>query len=682
MMTSNREKSIIITSRRALGGPPVDDDAMPSTEKRQRTLRETMARAENARDVRTALRFDDDAGDDGFEIVTTPNATTTTTTRTFERRRARVETFDDFTVAYVSNEAHESSLTETTTNMSHHHRNRPRRRRDVDEERTSDEAFARAISNELRVGLEAGKRSLRPEMYERLVRTCLRRRGARASARDAAAARRAVGILRACEARTPATALVRRADDGVTRRKSCGAVVDVTGAPPIVVTTAEAWTPLENAERSRDGARRGGGELDWFQFDELLDRSTHGDAPPTTSTTTTSMMTTPGRGSGGAVRRSARDRGGRVTGDETSDDDAESDDDDDDDDDDEDENDRKDPAYEHVGAKLLFIHSCAVFARDARLRLHALAKWRAAGGADAKRATSLAQNAMLYRFVVDIAPTDGHRNTFFIKMIELACLAAERLGAQRDGDADASTTSAEYYDAGVGSASTKTRPRSSVGSTVARSAAFAPTVAGAEDCGVLEVSSAARDVLEAIVALLDACEDVEGASRRHSKIRVQIEDAYAEAWKHTGAARLRRDESKRVFLREIRDPRLRLVRAREILARRVDRRHAPGILAGGDGGDGARGAVDVFDYVAGDAVRAVKAQQQSEGSGDYAAAASALGAVASAAAYGVACARTRDDGVAASLRACVDAYVAETHRKDVCDPAAVASLACAVAFVE
>jgi hypothetical protein len=269
-------------------------------------------------------------------------------------------------------------------------------------------------------------------------------------------------------------------------------------------------------------------------------------------------------------------------------------------------------------------------------------------------------------------------------MIELACLAAERVGAQRDGDADASTTSAEYYDAGDvdPTTSAKTRPRSSTGSTVARSAAFAPTVAGAEDCGVLEVSSAARDVLEAIVALLDACEDVEGASRRHSKIRVQIEDAYAEAWKHTGAARLRRDESKRVFLREIRDPRLRLVRAREILARRVDRRHAPGILAGGDGGEGARGAVDVFDYVAGDAVRAVKAQQQSEGSSDYAAAASALGAVASAAAYGVACARTRDDGLAASLRACVDAYVAETHRKDVCDPVAVASLACAVAFVE
>ena len=619
-----------------------------------------MSRAETTatavRDVGTTVRVDDD-DDDGFEILTT-----TTHSRAFERRRTRVRTFDDFTVAFVSNEARDSSLADGRPAAGR------RRRRDVDEERTSDEAFARAISDETRVGVDAGERALRPEMYERLVQTCLRRHGSRACARDANAARRAIAVLRAGESRTPATALATRADDGMTRRKSCGGVVDVTETPPIVVTTAEAWTPLENAERSGDGARRDGGERDWFRFDELMDRST-----------------TRGEGCESAVRRSARERGGRRTGDETSDegdDDAENDEDDDDDDHD-DEN-RRDPAYEHVGAKLLFIHSCAVFARDARLRLRALASWRAIGGADAKRATSLARNALLYRFVADVAPTDGHRKTFFIKMVELACLAAERLGAQRDEGEDASFTSAEDYRAADEGAAAKKRRRSSTGGAAAfaRSAAFAPTVAGAEDCGVLEVSSAARDVLEVIVALLDACEDVEGASRRHDKIRVQMEDAYAEAWKHAGAARLRRDESKRVFLREIRDPKLRLVRAREILARRVDRRHAPGVLEGGDGGDGARGAAHVFDYVADDAVRAVKALQQSEGSGDYAVAAAALGAVASAAAYGVACAQSKDDGLAASLRACVDAYVAETHRSDVCDPDAVASLACAVAFVE
>ena len=605
------------------------------------------------RDVGTTVRVDDDDDDDGFEILTT----TTNHARAFERRRTRVRTFDDFTVAFVSNEARDSSLADG-------------RRRDVDEERRRDAAFARAISDETRVGVDAGERALRPEMYERLVGTCLRRRGSRACARDATAARRAVAVLRARDARAPATATATRGDDGTSRRKSRGGVVDVTETPPIVVTTAEAWTPLENAERSGDGARRDGGERDWFRFDELVDRST-----------------TRGEGGESAVRRSARERRGRRTGDASSDeddDDATSDEDDDDDDDDGDGENRRDPAYEDVGAKLLFIHSCAVFARDARVRLRALASWRAIGGADAKRATSLARNALLYRFVADVAPTDGHRKTFFIKMVELACLAAERLGAQRDEGEDASFTSAEYYRAAADGAAAKKRRRSSTGgaAALARSAAFAPTVAGAEDCGVLEVSSAARDILELIVALLDACEDVEGASRRHDKIRVQMEDAYAEAWKHAGAARLCREESKRVFLREIRDPRLRLVRAREILARRVDRRHAPGILEGGDGGDGARGAEHVFDYVADDAVRAVKALQQSEGSGDYAVAATALGAVASAAAYGVACAQSKDDGLAASLRACVDAYVAETHRSDVCDPDAVASLACAVAFVE
>lgn len=601
------------------------------------------------RDVGTTVRVDDD-DDDGFEILTTHS--TTNHARAFERRRTRVRTFDDFTVAFVSNEARDSSLADG-------------RRRDVDDERRRDAAFARAISDETRVGVDAGERALRPEMYERLVGTCLRRRGSRACARDATAARRAIAVLRARDARAPATATATRGDDGTTRRKSRGGVVDVTETPPIVVTTAEAWTPLENAERSGDGARRDG-ERDWFRFDELVDRST-----------------TRGEGGESAVRRSARERRGRRTGDASSDEDDDDATSDEDDDDGDGEN-RRDPAYEDVGAKLLFIHSCAVFARDARVRLRALASWRAIGGADAKRATSLARNALLYRFVADLAPTDGHRKTFFVKMVELACLAAERLGAQRDEGEDASFTSAEYYRAADDGAAAKKRRRSSTGgaAALARSAAFAPTVAGAEDCGVLEVSSAARDVLELIVALLDACEDVEGASRRHDKIRVQMEDAYAEAWKHAGAARLRREESKRVFLREIRDPRLRLVRAREILARRVDRRHAPGLLEGGDGGDGARGAAHVFDYIADDAVRAVKALQQSEGSGDYAVAAAALGTVASAAAYGVACAQSKDDGLAASLRACVDAYVAETHRSDVCDPDAVASLACAVAFVE
>ena len=220
-----------------------------------------MSRAETnasaARDVGTTARVDDD-DDDGFEILTTTTTTTTTRARAFERRRTRVRTFDDFTVAFVSNEARDSSLADGRPAAG-----RRRRRRDVDEERRRDAAFARAISDETRVGVDAGERALRPEMYERLVRTCLRRRGSWASARDANAARRAFAVLRARESRAPATttatASATRADDGTgtTRRKSRGgvSVVDVTETPPIVVTTAEAWTPLENAERSGDGER-------------------------------------------------------------------------------------------------------------------------------------------------------------------------------------------------------------------------------------------------------------------------------------------------------------------------------------------------------------------------------------------------------------------------------------------
>ena len=176
-----------------------------------------MSRAETnataARDVGTTARVDDD-DDDGFEILTT---TTTARARAFERRRTRVRTFDDFTVAFVSNEARDSSLADGRPAAG-----RRRRRRDVDEERRRDAAFARAISDETRVGVDAGERALRPEMYERLVRTCLRRRGSWASARDANAARRAFAVLRGRieTATTTATATATRADDGTTRRKS------------------------------------------------------------------------------------------------------------------------------------------------------------------------------------------------------------------------------------------------------------------------------------------------------------------------------------------------------------------------------------------------------------------------------------------------------------------------------
>ena len=207
--------------------------------------------------------------------------------------------------------------------------------------------------------------------------------------------------------------------------------MDVTETPPIVVTTAEAWTPLENAERSGDGER------DWFRFDELMDRST-----------------TRGEGGESAVRRSARERRGRRTGDASSDEDDDDATTDEDDDDDDDEN-RRDPAYEDVGAKLLFIHSCAVFARDARVRLRALASWRAIGGADAKRATSLARNALLYRFAPGRRPHGWTQKDVFHQNGRVGVFGGGTPGAQRDEGEDASFTSAEYYRAADDGAAAK-----------------------------------------------------------------------------------------------------------------------------------------------------------------------------------------------------------------------------------
>jgi hypothetical protein len=252
-------------------------------------------------------------------------------------------------------------------------------------------------------------------------------------------------------------------------------------------------------------------------------------------------------------------------------------------------------------------------------------------------------------------------------MVDAACLASDRNVPCTRGTCDKGDT-------GTPSQAKKKR-RSFVHASLPCS-----TTAGAEDCGLNEISSAVRDVLEALSSLLDESESIEGASRKHAKIRVQLEDAYAEAWKSTGKARLKRDEAKRSFMREIRQPTNRLIRAREILSRRVDRRHAPGIVEGGLGGEHGQGAVDVFDYVANDIVRAIKAQQHSDGSCDYRSAAAALGTVIGAAAYGAFALDPSATEFKHSLARCVSAYVDETVRSDVVDRDATASLALALAF--
>jgi hypothetical protein len=362
---------------------------------------------------------------------------------------------------------------------------------------------------------------------------------------------------------------------------------------------------------------------------------------------------------------SAKKRSRRISDDEDDEDDEDDDDDSDDaygidDENQNDDNEKNDESdddpvdadAEFVGAKLLFLHCCAAFIRDARTRLEAFATWRthpSTTNADKRRAIGLIQNALLYRFVVDVAPSDGDRAALFSHLVDAACLASERIAAQtRDG---ACVSSATYH------------------SSTSTSIACAPTINGNEDCGVFEISAAARDACECVRALLDAAEDAEGASRRHAKIRVQLEDAYANQWKCLGQARLAEASAKRAFMRDIRHHSHKLTRARDLLARVVDRRHAPGILLGGLGDNSivnGQGARDVFEYISSDVVRAIKSQQHSQGSGDFALASAALGALASAAALGAADAFDATSYVDA-LVACVDALEGEFARSHVCD---------------
>ena len=437
-------------------------------------------------------------------------------------------------------------------------------------------------------------------------------------------------------------------------------------------------------------AAASGAERDWIIFNTALVYAAAG-----------SRAHALGDGDGGARRgrrstepsasaKKTRRRGGTTTTVSDDDDDDEDDDDDDDsttddddddqdkaDDDDDDDDDEYDDGRDadaaFVGPKLLFLHACAAFARDARVRLAAFETWKrhASSAQDEKRALGLIQNALWYRFVVDVAPSEGARRALFTNLVDAACLASERVAVQtRDG---ACVTSDEYHDDDDDDDTT---------TTTTKSIALAPSVNGNEDCGVFEVSAAARDACELASALLDAAEGAEGAARRHAKIRVQLEEAYAMAWKSTGkAARLADAVAKRAFMRDIKHPERRLTRARDLLARVVDRRHAPGILAGGSGdARDAQGAKDVFDYISSDVVRAIKSQQQSEGSSDFASAAAALGALASGAAVGAA--RVFDpQSYVASLDACAEALEREFTRSNVRDHTHVlASLNVARAF--
>ncbi|CEG00885.1 unnamed product [Ostreococcus tauri] len=592
-------------------------------------------------------------------------------------RATGTETFDDFTTNFISNEALEAS-------------GGAERKSRTDAARR-DDALASAIECEF-ANEDVGKvRVPRRETYERLVEGILRPGRGRTRTRTA---RRLTRILRECETRSRATSVATNA----------------SSSRLTVITTAEAWTPMMRSDamaaedarglaspRSPGWTKKRGVESDWTSlrtaghivqstlqppslvavsivrvrhpnrlpsqasidqfFLDLLERSAY-DGKCTKDTVGDAH-----------ARRSSR---ARITRKKDLDDDSVDDSDDDskasvssvsEDDEDPDEESAVAWSDAHVGAKLLFLHSSALLTRDANCRLRAFETWRDIPDS----AMKLATEAMLYKLIVEGAPTEGERSALFATLVDVASLAGERAGADLDA-----------VDDGNGRA---TPSNASLEST--------RDACGAENCSVREISSAARDVLDAIVRLIDACESLRSSNnpRVHGKVRTQLEDAYAEAWKRGAGSRsrLHSDEAKRVFMREIRDPKSRLIRAREILARRVERRHAPGIVEGGVGSatDG-RGAADVFNYVADDVVRAVKSQQSSEGGGDFPGAYVALGTVVACAAHGALRLDPSAKSYADALARCADAFQAEADRSDCTDRVACASasLALARAFAE
>ena len=611
-------------------------------------------------------------------------------------RAVRAPMLDDFTMHYVNTES--ESLADAGVASAASYRASARRRQTSKQrerdaaaaERRADARYIEALTTAMRV--ECTKVP-QPSAYSRLIDVCMRdRRHGLATVKDGLNARAAIRALARCDARARAISFDDEYDDdgggdGANAKRRRRDVIDVDADAPrdalkprTLRIHPDAWTPLDNAERSTRGettkrsmtstssttlipAHASGAERDWVIFNTALVYAAAG------------SRGVEALGDGDAVARrrrptstpdvSAKKRSRRISDDEDDEDDEDDDDDSDDaygiDDEnqnddnekhDESDDDPVDADAEFVGAKLLFLHCCAAFIRDARTRLEAFATWRthpSTTNADKRRAIGLIQNALLYRFVVDVAPSDGDRAALFSHLVDAACLASERIAAQtRDGACESSAT---YH------------------SSSSISIACAPTINGNEDCGVFEISAAARDACECVRALLDAAEDAEGASRRHAKIRVQLEDAYANQWKCLGQARLAEASAKRAFMRDIRHHSHKLTRARDLLARVVDRRHAPGILLGGLGDNSivnGQGARDVFEYISSDVVRAIKSQQHSQGSGDFALASAALGALASAAALGAADAFDATSYVDA-LVACVDALEGEFARSHVCD---------------
>ena len=201
--------------------------------------------------------------------------------------------------------------------------------------------------------------------------------------------------------------------------------------------------------------------------------------------------------------------------------------------------------------------------------------------------------------------------------------------------------------------------------------------------------------------MLDLMEPASGTSdRRLTQLRQTVDEAAAKFWRCTGGLvgascpeALRETEAKRVFMASMcggatnggttsgARRRLRLVRS--ALRQCVVARQAPGIMIPGLGrekdGDGAR---DVFDYVARDAKTAIKSQKISEGSADFRESVGRLGLMIGAAAQ--AAVALSDPGkrtYEGSLRAGVNAFVAEAIVNDGLRPEIAACVTAAIGTV-
>lgn len=540
---------------------------------------------------------------------------------------SRALVFDDFTSTFVSNEALDASGAGELSAR-------------VD----ADEALRAATETEL-LTQRHPPRIPRANALERIVRGILRRR--RGSKKGAEIARGLVRLLRFAERVAPATRL---RSDG-----EASATVEITPEAWTIASEARECTPgafdaSRRASAGSSASQQRALERDFLSFVELLKRVAYAGVCVDARRT---------RRSGRNVETDAREASGQL--DEETADDSTSDS--------ESVAAERDEANDNVGAQLLFLHASAMMRRDVRIRIRALGTWKARG--DVESAATLARNAMLYKLFVDGAPTEGDRSAALATLVDVACLAGERIGRADDtfatNDEDQPTPRAHSR-------------------VVADDIAVARDIAGAEDCGVNEISSAARDILEGLVRLLDeidaVSDDASSYGRRHTKVRTQIDDAYAEAWKCAGRARLRTDDAKRVFAREFRDRATGLLRFRDAFARRVERRHAPGIFEGGVGGADGSGAAHVLNYIADDVVRAIKSHATSEGASDYVGAFAALGAAASASARGALRLEPSGRALDASLERCVEAFVLEAERSDAFERVspAIASFALARAF--